>query len=86
DYCDILLTHNSIAARKDHNSGRNHLANVRNHYQHTFNETPALTQSIHESVLKHYADEGLPPPQLPQTMGRGGGAPSMFFGSGPLSG
>ncbi|TIC64951.1 hypothetical protein E3Q02_02366 [Wallemia mellicola] len=32
DYCDVFLTHNSAAVRKAHNSGRNHLINVKDYY------------------------------------------------------
>eukprot|EP01024_Parvocaulis_polyphysoides_P061917 TRINITY_DN6935_c0_g1_i1.p2 TRINITY_DN6935_c0_g1~~TRINITY_DN6935_c0_g1_i1.p2 ORF type:complete len:143 (-),score=14.63 TRINITY_DN6935_c0_g1_i1:127-555(-) len=32
DYCDIFLTHDSPAVRKQHNSGYKHKANVRNYY------------------------------------------------------
>ncbi|WVN87736.1 uncharacterized protein L203_102931 [Cryptococcus depauperatus CBS 7841] len=32
DYCDIYLTHDSMNARKAHNSGRNHVANVRDYF------------------------------------------------------
>ncbi|ODN72704.1 hypothetical protein L202_08143 [Cryptococcus amylolentus CBS 6039] len=32
DYCDIYLTHDSMNARKAHNTGRNHIANVRDYF------------------------------------------------------
>lgn len=32
DYCDVFLTHDSTSVRKAHNSGRNHLQNVRDYY------------------------------------------------------
>ncbi|WVR06739.1 hypothetical protein IAU60_003774 [Kwoniella sp. DSM 27419] len=32
DYCDIYLTHDSMNARKAHNTGRNHVANVRDYF------------------------------------------------------
>ncbi|KAF8509731.1 U1 zinc finger-domain-containing protein [Gautieria morchelliformis] len=32
DYCDVFLTHDSTSVRKAHNSGRNHLSNVRDYY------------------------------------------------------
>eukprot|EP01026_Neomeris_dumetosa_P064223 TRINITY_DN6108_c2_g1_i2.p3 TRINITY_DN6108_c2_g1~~TRINITY_DN6108_c2_g1_i2.p3 ORF type:complete len:137 (-),score=23.30 TRINITY_DN6108_c2_g1_i2:145-555(-) len=32
DYCDIFLTHDSPAVRKQHNTGYKHKANVRNYY------------------------------------------------------
>jgi len=32
DYCDVFLTHDSTSVRKAHNSGRNHLTNVRDYY------------------------------------------------------
>ncbi|SCZ91743.1 BZ3500_MvSof-1268-A1-R1_Chr5-1g07644 [Microbotryum saponariae] len=32
DYCDVFLTHDSSSVRKAHNSGRNHLTNVRDYY------------------------------------------------------
>ncbi|CAD6924349.1 unnamed protein product [Tilletia controversa] len=82
DFCDVLLTHNSIAVRKAHNAGRNHLANVRDYYTQAINENPPLTQRIFDSVLQSYAEQGLPPPQQQQMAG----PPSMLFGSGPLSG
>ncbi|KAE8259123.1 hypothetical protein A4X13_0g1208 [Tilletia indica] len=81
DFCDVLLTHNSIAVRKDHNSGRNHLSNVREYYTRAINENPPFTARIFDSVLQSYAEAGLPPPQAPMS-----GPPSMLFGSGPLSG
>ncbi|KAK0554254.1 U1 small nuclear ribonucleoprotein C [Tilletia horrida] len=82
DYCDVLLTHNSIAVRKAHNAGRNHLANVRDYYQQALNENPPLTQSIFDGIMKHYEEAQVPPPPEATAMG----PPSMLFGSGPLSG
>jgi len=32
DYCDIFLTHDTLAVRKDHNSGWKHRMNVQNYY------------------------------------------------------
>ncbi|ORX35604.1 U1 zinc finger-domain-containing protein [Kockovaella imperatae] len=32
DYCDIYLTHDSMNARKAHNTGRNHVSNVRDYF------------------------------------------------------
>lgn len=34
--CDVFLTHDSSSVRKAHNSGRNHLTNVRDYYAGTF--------------------------------------------------
>ncbi|PWN95819.1 zf-U1-domain-containing protein [Tilletiopsis washingtonensis] len=96
DYCDILLTHDSTSVRKAHNSGRNHLQNVRDHFM---NLDPAVCNEIVAGVAAQYEREGKQkPPALmqggpgfgPGGMGGGGfgGYPGggMTFGQGPMSG
>lgn len=41
DYCNIYLTHNSLNARRTHNAGLKHKANVRTYYAQ-FLETASI--------------------------------------------
>jgi len=43
DYCDVFLTHDSFAGRKQHMRGRKHQDNVRQYYMQ-FLQKPVLTQ------------------------------------------
>ncbi|PWN49586.1 hypothetical protein IE53DRAFT_317366, partial [Violaceomyces palustris] len=77
DYCDVFLTHDSTSVRKAHNSGRNHLQNVRDYYASINQEQ---IQSMIDTIAKQYEEQSLPKPSGLIT-------PSpMVFGSGPLSG
>ncbi|EPQ27322.1 uncharacterized protein PFL1_05244 [Pseudozyma flocculosa PF-1] len=81
DYCDVFLTHDSISVRKAHNSGRNHIQNVRDYYSGL---EPDQVQKIIDSINKAYEERGLPKPRdLERPVGFGS---SMTFGSGPMSG
>lgn len=44
DYCDVYLTHDSTSVRKDHNSGRAHISNVRDWYAKYLPEGPSFPQ------------------------------------------
>ncbi|KAF7355469.1 U1 small nuclear ribonucleoprotein C [Mycena sanguinolenta] len=68
DYCDVFLTHDSTSVRKAHNSGRNHLSNVRDYYASLGHDK---AQSIIDQITSAYETSGGPPP--------GYGAP-MFGG------
>ncbi|PWN35604.1 zf-U1-domain-containing protein [Meira miltonrushii] len=79
-YCDVHLTHDSTSVRKAHNTGRNHLQNVRDYYQSL---DPAQNEAIFAGVLHQYDLMRLPHPQLvynpPNT---GGGGHRGGFGGG----
>lgn len=74
--CDVYLTHDSVSVRKAHNSGRNHLQNVRDYYMLL---DPTQVQAIVDDVNRHYELAGVEKPALPS--GPGGG-----FGGGPPGG
>ncbi|THH14394.1 hypothetical protein EW146_g5926, partial [Bondarzewia mesenterica] len=59
DYCDVYLTHDSASVRKAHNSGRNHLANVRDYYASLGHDK---AQSIIDQITSAYESSGGPPP------------------------
>ncbi|UZJ51592.1 hypothetical protein CBS101457_000912 [Exobasidium rhododendri] len=73
DYCDVYLTHDSTSVRKDHNTGRNHLQNVRDYY---LSLDPAQNEAIFGEVLQDYDMRKLPHPVFiyqPPGQGFGGG-------------
>ncbi|WWC69873.1 uncharacterized protein I206_103816 [Kwoniella pini CBS 10737] len=81
DYCDIYLTHDSMNARKAHNTGRNHVANVRDYFA-GLNHDKA--QNIIDQIISQHETGG------PGMGGRGGPgqmmmAPSMRIGAGFLN-
>ncbi|EJU06616.1 zf-U1-domain-containing protein [Dacryopinax primogenitus] len=57
DYCDVFLTHDSTSVRKAHNSGRNHLQNVKDYYASLGHDK---AQDIIDQITKAY-ESGLPP-------------------------
>ncbi|KAJ6628799.1 U1 zinc finger-domain-containing protein [Mycena sp. CBHHK59/15] len=59
DYCDVFLTHDSTSVRKAHNSGRNHLSNVRDYYASLGHDK---AQSIIDQITSAYETGGGPPP------------------------
>ncbi|KIK67953.1 hypothetical protein GYMLUDRAFT_801268 [Collybiopsis luxurians FD-317 M1] len=59
DYCDVFLTHDSASVRKAHNSGRNHLANVKDYYASLGHDK---AQSIIDQITSAYESSGGPPP------------------------
>ncbi|GBE79413.1 U1 zinc finger-domain-containing protein [Sparassis latifolia] len=84
DYCDVFLTHDSASVRKAHNSGRNHLANVRDYYASLGHDK---AQNIIDQITAAYETSGGPPPGGfgfgPQHLGPpapGYGGPPMGFG------
>ncbi|KAH9938313.1 DHBP synthase RibB-like alpha/beta domain-containing protein [Fomitopsis serialis] len=83
DYCDVFLTHDSASVRKAHNSGRNHLANVRDYYASLGHDK---AQSIIDQITSAYESSGGPPPGGfgfgPQHLAppAGYGGPPMGFG------
>ncbi|KAL2890756.1 U1 small nuclear ribonucleoprotein C [Ceratocystis lukuohia] len=85
DYCDVYLTHDSMSVRKAHNSGRNHIRNVVDYYEHldifvNLAVSPALgighekAQSVIDSITSSYAAEGQAHnnPMLPHNQPGGG--------------
>ncbi|KAG9317474.1 U1 small nuclear ribonucleoprotein C [Chiua virens] len=58
DYCDVFLTHDSASVRKAHNSGRNHLANVRDYYASLGHDK---AQNIIDQITAAYESGGGPP-------------------------
>ncbi|KAF8238851.1 zf-U1-domain-containing protein [Tricholoma matsutake] len=90
DYCDVFLTHDSTSVRKAHNSGRNHLSNVRDYYASLGHDK---AQSIIDQITSAYETGGGPPPGGfgfgPQHLGGpqpGFGGPPMGFGGPPPGG
>ncbi|KAJ4001819.1 U1 small nuclear ribonucleoprotein C [Lentinula boryana] len=92
DYCDVFLTHDSASVRKAHNSGRNHLANVKDYYASLGHDK---AQNIIDQITSAYESSGgpppggfgfgpqhlgAPPPQFPMQFG---GPPGMFGGPRP---
>ncbi|KAH8830363.1 U1 zinc finger-domain-containing protein [Flagelloscypha sp. PMI_526] len=59
DYCDVFLTHDSASVRKAHNSGRNHLQNVRDYYASLGHDK---AQSIIDQITQAYESGQGPPP------------------------
>ncbi|KAG8790333.1 hypothetical protein FRC17_008922, partial [Serendipita sp. 399] len=64
DYCDVWLTHDSAAGlsnfvRKAHNSGRNHLSNVRDYYASLGHDK---AQNIIDQITQAFERGGGPPP------------------------
>lgn len=80
DYCDVFLTHDSVSVRKAHNSGRNHLQNVRDYYQTLDTEQ---IQQVLDTLAQEYDRRGI---EKPRDLLQPAGASFMTFGSGPLSG
>ncbi|CAO1626042.1 unnamed protein product [Parajaminaea phylloscopi] len=78
DYCDVYLTHDSVSVRKAHNSGRNHLQNVRDYYMSL---DPAQVQAIVDDVSRHYELAGVEKPAL--QAGPAGGFGGGWGGAGP---
>jgi len=79
DYCDVFLTHDSSSVRKAHNSGRNHLTNVREYYASLGHDK---AQNIIDEITKMY-ENGAPPPRMPlppQPNFGGRGPPPPFMG------
>ncbi|WWD03209.1 hypothetical protein V865_001259 [Kwoniella europaea PYCC6329] len=74
DYCDIYLTHDSMNARKAHNTGRNHVANVRDYFA-GLNHDKA--QNIIDQIISQHESGG----GRQQMMM----APSMRLGAGFLN-
>ncbi|CBQ70023.1 related to U1 small nuclear ribonucleoprotein C [Sporisorium reilianum SRZ2] len=80
DYCDVFLTHDSVSVRKAHNSGRNHLQNVREYYQTL---DPEQIQQVLDTLAQEYDRRGI---EKPRDLLQPAGSSFMTFGSGPLSG
>jgi len=80
DYCDVFLTHDSTSVRKAHNSGRNHLSNVRDYYASLGHDK---AQNIIDQITSAYESGGPPPGGFgfgPQHLG----APPMGYGQQPM--
>ncbi|SNX86564.1 probable U1 small nuclear ribonucleoprotein C [Melanopsichium pennsylvanicum] len=80
DYCDVFLTHDSVSVRKAHNSGRNHLQNVREYYQ---NLDPDQIQQVLDTLAAEYDKRSI---EKPRDLLQPAGSSFMTFGAGPLSG
>ncbi|GJN87966.1 hypothetical protein Rhopal_000921-T1 [Rhodotorula paludigena] len=98
DYCDVFLTHDSASVRRAHNSGRNHLSNVRDYYANLGSDR---AQALIDEICRKYEHGGggqarilqMGPGGLPSSMGNlafvapGGGAPPpMRFAGPPMGG
>ncbi|OWZ35289.1 U1 small nuclear ribonucleoprotein C [Cryptococcus neoformans] len=70
DYCDIYLTHDSMNARKAHNSGRNHVANVRDYFAGLGGNQ---AQSLIDQIIQQHESGGRNQMMM---------APSMRLGAG----
>ncbi|EGF99721.1 uncharacterized protein MELLADRAFT_118240 [Melampsora larici-populina 98AG31] len=97
DYCDVFLVSESPSVRKAHNSGRNHLTNVRDYYSSLGHDK---AQNIIDEITRMYESGGSNPARPNGGGGGGGGSmngnmpgpPGMMRGpfpgppgSGPLS-
>lgn len=70
-YSLVLTFYFLRTVRKDHNTGRNHLQNVRDYY---LSLDPAQNEAIFANVLRQYDLRGLPHPVFTyQPPGGGGG-------------
>ncbi|KAG0151616.1 hypothetical protein CROQUDRAFT_651031 [Cronartium quercuum f. sp. fusiforme G11] len=76
DYCDVFLVSESPSVRKAHNSGRNHLTNVRDYYSSLGHDK---AQNIIDEITRMYESGGTNPARP----GGGGGAVS---GGPPING
>ncbi|ORY90925.1 U1 zinc finger-domain-containing protein [Leucosporidium creatinivorum] len=78
DYCDVHLTHDSASVRKAHNSGRNHLTNVREYYASLGSDK---AQDLIDQIAARYEGGGggmaRQLPMGPGFQGPPGGAPPM---------
>ncbi|GAA5864653.1 hypothetical protein JCM3774_006027 [Rhodotorula dairenensis] len=99
DYCDVFLTHDSSSVRRAHNSGRNHLSNVRDYYANLGSDR---AQELIDQITRAFENGGggkarilqLGPGGLPMSMGANatfvpppsGGLPPMRFAGGPMGG
>ncbi|PPQ77703.1 hypothetical protein CVT25_011138 [Psilocybe cyanescens] len=87
DYCDVFLTHDSTSVRKAHNSGRNHLSNVRDYYASLGHDK---AQNIIDQITSAYESGGPPPGGFgfgPQHLGGpppGFGGPPIGYGQQPM--
>lgn len=51
DYCDVFLTHDSVAVRKQHNDGNKHKQNVCEYYRQFIG---MKTQKLIDQVVEHF--------------------------------
>ncbi|KPV76944.1 uncharacterized protein RHOBADRAFT_12782 [Rhodotorula graminis WP1] len=93
DYCDVFLTHDSSSVRRAHNSGRNHLSNVRDYFANLGSER---AQELIDEICRKYEGGGggqarilqMGANGLPASMGNlafvapGAGAPPPGVGGG----
>jgi len=70
DYCDIYLTHDSMNARKAHNTGRNHIANVRDYFASLGHDK---AQNIIDQIIQQHESGGRMPMMPPPSMRMGAG-------------
>jgi len=78
DYCDVFLTHDSQAGRKQHNHGRRHQENVRQYY------AQFLAHNVQAPGASPMSFVELPEGSQPQQMPGMPGAPIMIRpGMGP---
>ncbi|WWD16978.1 hypothetical protein CI109_101412 [Kwoniella shandongensis] len=70
DYCDIYLTHDSMNARKAHNTGRNHISNVRDYFASLGHDK---AQNIIDQIIQQHESGGRTQMMM---------APSMRLGAG----
>jgi len=81
DYCDVFLTHDSQAGRKQHNHGRRHQENVRQYY------AQFLAHNVQAPGQSPMTFVELPEGSTPQQMPGMPGAPIMIRpGMGPTGG
>ncbi|KAH7832539.1 U1 small nuclear ribonucleoprotein C [Monocercomonoides exilis] len=86
DYCDVVLTHDSLKVRRAHNSGQKHQANVYKYYSQFLKQQPAgLGQSIpgiNQPGASLFAGRAMHPAMSMPFMGRAGAV--TFPMAGPL--
>jgi len=78
DYCDVFLTHDSTSVRKAHNSGRNHLTNVRDYYASLGHDK---TQDFIDNITKAIERSGGGRPMMGGPAGFGAPPPRQFGGN-----
>eukprot|EP00158_Paraphelidium_tribonemae_P000551 Partr_v1_DN22791_c0_g1_i1_m37923 putative Component of the U1 snRNP, which is essential for recognition of the pre-mRNA 5' splice-site and the subsequent assembly of the spliceosome. U1-C is directly involved in initial 5' splice-site recognition for both constitutive and regulated alternative splicing. The interaction with the 5' splice-site seems to precede base-pairing between the pre-mRNA and the U1 snRNA len=70
DYCDIYLTHDSLAVRRAHNDGWKHQGQVKEYYA-------GITKEYTQFAIGQITRPGFPPPFRPPPMGMPPMGPGM---------
>ena len=68
DYCDIYLTHDSLNARRNHQSGYKHKAQVKTHFAEVARQQAAMSYVNRTGLLQQPPPHGNGIPQIPVSM------------------